>query len=404
MDIFLAKQPIFNKYNEIFANELLFRQSHLNRYTGNDGDEATVEVIRNSLINFGLNKIADNKKIFINFTENILKSDILTILSPEVIAIEILENIEPTEEIIEKCRELKKMKYTIVLDDFVFHEKYNKLIEFVDIIKVDFMLTRGAERKNILNRIKSNKIKFLAEKIETIEEFNEAVSYGYSYFQGYYLSKPILIAGKKIPENKIIYMRLLQELSSKKFSMETIEEFIKKDISLSYKLLKIVNSAELGFKHKIKSIKQALAYIGEDKIKKWLYLISIKFIGKDKPEVVIINSLARAKFGELILLRSKYDKEAFQGYLVGMLSLVDVLLEKPIKEVLQEIPIEDEVKVGIIGEVANRYSLLLSLIIAYEKSEIYRVLILVAYFNISIEDLRLSYIEAMEWAYNNYVE
>lgn len=373
----------------------------LNKYNSVDGDNATIEVIKNTLFNFGIEKIAKNKKVFINFTENILKSNILDLLSPEYVVVEILENIEPTLEIINICKKLKEMKYTIALDDFVFHDKYKSLMEFVDIIKVDFRITKGEERKEVIKKIKNKNIKFLAEKVETIKEFNDAVKYGYSYFQGYYLSKPVVISGKKIPENKIIHMRLLEELNSKDFSLEKVEELIKKDISLSYKLLRIVNSAEFGLKHKVTSIKQALSYTGEIQVKKWLYLVSIKAIGDDRPDFIIFESLARAKFSELIFLKTRFRKDSFNAYLIGMLSLVDVILEKPIDEILEEILVDEEVKSALIGEKNNKYGFLLSLILNYEQGKIDKIFELMEYFDISTDELRSSYMEAIEWSHSN---
>lgn len=401
MDIFLARQPIFDKKNKIIAYELLFRTGILNKYNSVDGDNATIEVIKNTLFNFGIEKIAKSKKVFINFTENILKSNILDLLSPEYVVVEILEDIEPTLEIINICKKLKEIKYTIALDDFVFHNKYKSLMEFVDIIKVDFRITKGEERKEVIKKIKNKNIKFLAEKVETIEEFNDAVKYGYSYFQGYYLSKPIVISGKKIPENKIIHMRLLEELNSKDFSLEKVEELIKKDISLSYKLLRIVNSAEFGLKHKVTSIKQALSYTGEIQVKKWLYLVSIKAIGDDRPDFIIFESLARAKFSELIFLKTRFRKDSFNAYLIGMLSLVDVILEKPIDEILEEILVDEEVKSALIGEKNNKYGFLLSLILNYEQGKIDKIFELMEYFDISTDELRSSYMEAIEWSHSN---
>lgn len=322
-------------------------------------------------------------------------------LSPEYVVVEILENIEPTLEIINICKKLKEMKYTIALDDFVFHDKYKSLMEFVDIIKVDFRITKGEERKEVIKKIKNKNIKFLAEKVETIKEFNDAVKYGYSYFQGYYLSKPVVISGKKIPENKIIHMRLLEELNSKDFSLEKVEELIKKDISLSYKLLRIVNSAEFGLKHKVTSIKQALSYTGEIQVKKWLYLVSIKAIGDDRPDFIIFESLARAKFSELIFLKTRFRKDSFNAYLIGMLSLVDVILEKPIDEILEEILVDEEVKSALIGEKNNKYGFLLSLILNYEQGKIDKIFELMEYFDISTDELRSSYMEAIEWSHSN---
>ncbi|WP_446899005.1 EAL and HDOD domain-containing protein [Clostridium sp. LBM24168] len=200
MDTFLARQPIMDKSGNIIGYEILFRSNdRSNRYNFSDGDEATIKVIQNTLINIGMCKIVGNKKAFINFTKNILKSDLYSIISFRNVVIEILENVSPIEEIIDSCKILKRSGFTIALDDFVFNDKYVELIELVDIIKVDFLITKGVERRKVINTVKSinPNLKFLAEKVETLKDFDEAVSLGYSYFQGYYFSEPQIIKGKK---------------------------------------------------------------------------------------------------------------------------------------------------------------------------------------------------------------
>ncbi len=344
MDVFLARQPILNKYNKLFGYELLFRDSEKNSFQGEDGDKATIDVIKNSFINIGIEKVTGGKKAFINFTKNILKSDIFMVLSPETVVIEILEDVDPTEEIVELCKKLKKLGYLIALDDFVYSSKYKKLLEITDIIKVDFKITKGYERREVIENVNLPHIKFIAEKVETLEEFNEAVSYGYSYFQGYYFSRPLIVTGKRISENKIIYMKLLQEINSGSFNIEIIEDLIKRDVSLSFKLLKLINSANYVFRSEIKSIRQALALLGEKEIKMWLYLIVFKTLGEDKPENIIIESLTRAKFAEIIAQKIKGAPNSFNAYLIGMLSMVDRLMDIPLDEILHQLLLPIEVK------------------------------------------------------------
>ncbi|WP_298840461.1 EAL and HDOD domain-containing protein [Clostridium sp.] len=228
MNVFLARQPILDKFNKLLGYELLFRNSEKNVYQAEDGDKATIEVIKNSFVNIGIQEVTGGKKAFINFTENILKSDIFKVLPPETVIIEILEDIEPTDEIIELCKNLKKQGYLIALDDFVYSSKYIKLIEVVDIIKVDFKITKGYERRKVIEKVNSKHIKFIAEKVEDMEEFNQAVSFGYTYFQGYYFSRPLIVSGKRISENKIVNIMLLQEINSGSFDIDKIEGLIKK--------------------------------------------------------------------------------------------------------------------------------------------------------------------------------
>lgn len=398
MDIFLARQPILDRFNRLIGYELLFRDNERNTYQGEDGDKATIDVIKNSFINIGIEKVTGDKKAFINFTESILKSDIFEVLPAKSVIIEILEDIEPTEEIVELCRKLKAKGYVIALDDFIFSKKYEELLKIVDIIKIDFKITKGDARRTVINQINSSRIKFLAEKVETMEEFNEAVSYGYEYFQGYYLSKPLMISGKKIAENKAIYIKILQEINSENFTIESMESLIKKDVSLAFKLLKLINSSYYNFASEIKSIRQALALLGEKEMKKWLYLIVFKTIGEDKPEIIIINSLTRAKFAEIISKKIKVEVDPFNAYLTGILSMIDLLLDRPIDQILEEILIHKQVKDGLNGINDNVYRRLLDLIIEYEKGEWDQVLKISKELDLDENDLPQAYYEAIFYA------
>jgi len=398
MDIFLARQPIVDRFYNLVAYELLFRNSDKNIYQNEDGDKATIEVIKNSFINMGIDKVTGGKRAFINFTENILKSDIFTVLSPKLVIVEILEDVQPTEEILELCRKLKRLGYTIALDDFIYSSKYKDLIKIADIIKVDFKITKGNERKKVIEQVNSKNIKFLAEKVETIEEFNEAVLFGYSYFQGYYLSKPLMISGKRLAENKQIHIKLLQEINNDDFTIDSIENLIKRDLSLSFKLLKLINSANYGFIGEIKSIKQALALIGEKEVKNWLYLIVFRTIGEDKPGIILINSLTRAKFAELIAARTGTVINYFNAYLIGMLSMINLLLDRPLDEILEELLIPTEVKDTLNGINDNRYSKLLDLIIEYENGQWSRVSKISKELNLDEKQLPDAYYEALLYA------
>jgi len=369
MDVFLARQPILNKFSKLYGYELLFRDSEKNSFHGQDGDKATIEVIKNSFINIGIDKVTGGKKAFINFTKNILESDIFSVLPPQSVIVEILEDVEPTEEILVLCKKLKGLGYLIALDDFVYSSKYKKLIEIVDIIKVDFQITKGYERKKVIEKVNSPNIKFIAEKIETLEEFNEAVSDGYSYFQGYYFSRPLIVSGKRISENKMIYMKLLKEINCGSFNIEIIEDLIKRDVSLSFKLLKLINSANYVFRSEIKSIRHALSLLGEKEIKTWLYLIVFKTLGEDKPENIIIESLTRAKFAELITQKIEGGPNSFNAYLIGLLSMVDRLMDVPLEQVLSELLLPMEVKYALNGIKNNNCRKLLELIVNYEKGE-----------------------------------
>ncbi|MBC8061167.1 MAG: HDOD domain-containing protein [Clostridiaceae bacterium] len=397
METFIARQPILNKHNKIFGFELLFRDSNVNIYNYNDGDEATLEVLRNIYLNFGMNKIIGNKKAFVNFTGTLLKSEVFNLIPSETLVIEILENIEPEEDIIDACKILKQKGFMIALDDFVFHKKYEKLIEIADIIKIDFRKTKGIERRNIIRRIKLKNVKFLAEKVETMEEFTEAVSYGYSLFQGYYFSKPVMMSSRKIPENKMIYMKLFKELNGKDLNFDAIENLVKLDISISYKLLKLINSASFGLKNNIKSLRHALNLLGGQEIKIWVYFLIMKNISVSKPDILLQNSLIRAKFCELIAHKTSLVDIAENAYLMGMLSLIDIILDNPMDVLLEELMVPAEVGDALLDLKTNILWKILHIVRLYEVGDWNEVVRYSEEFQLSEEFLSKAYIESCEW-------
>jgi c-di-GMP-related signal transduction protein len=240
LDVFVARQPIFTKRQKLFAYELLFRDSYENACTCADGDQATSDVICNSFFAIGMDILTGGKRAFINFTENLLRREIPLLLPKEVVVVEILETVEPTPALLAACVKLKQAGYLLALDDFVFQTEFIPLLDICDIIKVDFLTTIGHDRKKIMHDIGERNIKFLAEKVETRADFEQAVKFGYSYFQGYFFSKPIVLKGKNAPTSKINQLRVfkvLQELDKENFTFENIEKFIMYDLALSYQLL-----------------------------------------------------------------------------------------------------------------------------------------------------------------------
>jgi len=396
MDVYVARQPIFDSKNNSIAYELLFRSGLENKYTGKDGDKDTLEVINNTFFTMGLNNVIAGKKAFINLNESLLQADFITALPPEYVVIEILETVDPTDEVVERCKELKSKGYTLALDDFVFYPKYKKLLDIVDIIKVDFTITIGAARKQVFRLVKNKHIKFLAEKVETKEEYLEAISYGYTYFQGYFFSKPEIQVGKDIPLNKMIYLRIIKELNSKEFHVDKLEELIVKDVSIAYKLLKMINSSAFGIRNKVTSMKLAIAMLGEQEMVKWLYMLVVRGISLDKPQELITLSLERAKFCEQLAILSNNKPIAFDAYLTGMLSTMDAILNLPIGKILDELSVGDEVKIALTKE-SNILGTIFRLVKAYEKGNWDNVITLCHELGIKESDISGTYFDVLSW-------
>ncbi|MCJ8009297.1 EAL and HDOD domain-containing protein [Lederbergia wuyishanensis] len=403
MEFFVARQPIFTKSKEIFAYELLYRSSQENIFTDIDGDVATTDVIVNSFINIGIGQLSNGKPCFINFTERLLNIRLPSYFQPNEIVVEILETVEFNQELVDICMELKNQGYKIALDDFVLNKDnpYSyPLLQLADIVKVDFRETSLQMRQIIEHISKRFHFKLLAEKIETKEEFDLAVTSGYEYFQGYFFSKPIILSTRDIPEYFQNYFVIINLLSDDEPDLAQITEIIERDLSLSYKLLKLINSPTYRPANKINSIRQAIVRIGLTELKKWLYILSIRgstTVRSEWSKEIFFNSLVRAKMCELIADHRGKDKESSSYFLTGMFSLMDVLLGQNMDEILHSMPLQEDICEALKGK-SNTMKDTLDLIISIEKGDWED-------FNTCCEKLMIedgiahsSYYEAFKWA------
>ena len=367
MESFIARQPIFDRDNKVFAYELLFRAGFDNFVIERDEDtrnneklsegershedKLTSNVITEGFTSFDFDKLTNGKRAFINFTDQLIIEEVAYALPKDLVTVEILETVNPTVQIVEAVKKLKEKDYIVALDDFLFKDLDNPLIKLVDIIKVDFMDCTVEEWGIIVKEIRKKypNIKFLAEKVETLEDYYQGLEFGYDYFQGYYFSKPEIIKGKGIPDNKLNQIRILGEINKKDVGFDDLENIFKTDVSLSLKLLKFINSSFYGFKNEVKSIKHALVMLGLFEIKKWVSLVSLNNLKSNKPDELIITSLIRANFLEKLVLKAgKHDKTQ-EAFILGMFTVVDALLDKPMEEILEEFPIDNEIKTALIA-------------------------------------------------------
>lgn len=298
MDIFIARQGIYDKNGKVVAYELLYRNSMKNSYNPLvEDDVSTYKVIEN-ISSFGLDILTNKKRAFVNFSEALIMKDIATLLPKENVVIEVLETVNPSEEIINKLLSLKDLGYYIALDDVVEVEHIVKFIGVIDIVKVDFRLATSEARKKIAYICNKYNIDMLAEKVETSEELNEAKELGYIYFQGYYYSKPSIFLGKDIAVKNTSIFMLLVELIKENYDIDKVEYIMKTDVALTYKFLKFINSSYFNFLQEIKSIRQAIILIGREELRKWLSILTVV-------EMSSINS----GYANSIIIRAKFCEE-----------------------------------------------------------------------------------------------
>lgn len=397
MDIFIARQGIYNSLNKVVAYELLYRNSLNNSFNLEVEDEmATYKIIEN-ISAFGLDTLTDNKIAFVNFSEKVILKNIATLLPKENVIIEVLESVSPSPEIIQKLSALKDLGYKIALDDVVEAKDILKFIGVIDIVKVDFILSSKKSRKEINYICKKYNIKMLAEKVETEEDLEEAKSLGFDYFQGFYYSKPAMFLGKDIAiKNTSIFM-ILMELVREDYDIDKVEYVMKTDIALTYKFLRFINSSYFSFLQEIKSIRQAIILIGKGELRKWLSILSVVEMSSTNEEFGK-NIVIRAKFCEEIARYLKI-KEEFSAFMVGLFSNIHYMIEKDINYVVGNLPLDFEVKSALLGD-ENILRDILDLALAYEKIDSNKISELCEKICIREGVLWELYCKAIEWCGN----
>lgn len=397
MDIFIARQGIYNKEEKVVAYELLYRNSLNNIFDDSIEEEiATYKVIEN-ISSFGLDTLTDNRKAFVNFSEKLIKKNIATLLPKDKVVIEVLETVNASKEIIDRLKFLKEVGYNIALDDVVEEEHIINFKDVIDIVKVDFLLSSKESRKQIANICKNFNIEMLAEKIETLEDLKEAQDLGYDYYQGYYYSKPSIFLGKDISIKNSSIFSLLVELIREDYDLDKVEYIIKTDIALTYKFLRFINSAYFNFLYEIKSIKQAIILIGREELRKWLSILSVVEISSGKSDEYAKNIIIRAKFCEEIAFICNED--ASSAFMVGLFSNLHIMIEKDVDYLVENLPVNMEIKKALLGE-DNIFRNILELSLAYEMLDNENITKQCNKLKVNKGALWNSYCKAIEWSKN----
>ncbi|EEX42095.1 predicted signal transduction protein [Vibrio furnissii CIP 102972] len=287
------------------------------------------------------------------------------------------------------------MGYKIALDDFVPSPEWKAFLPYVSIIKFDIRIIPIEKARLFINKLKGSKIIFLAEKVETYEEFEQAKAAGFRYFQGYFFSKPEIIQRKSLEPAFLTVVQLCKEIAKDEIDYKELEALIAKDVTLSYKLLTFVNSSAV-VSSKIQSFKQALVYLGEERLRKFVSLVAIASTHSDKPDYLYGLSIQRARYCELVYSRLSENSDMGNAFLTGMFSLLDSLLDQSLESIINEMPVEESVKQALVAE-SGTLGDILSLTKAYEQADWEKVSTIATRLNISDEVLSSCYDEAVSW-------
>lgn len=403
METYIGRQPIFDEREQVYAYELLYRNNDNNCHDMPDADTATYDVIAQTFISFGVHEISQGRPCFINFTKNLLMSPIFEQLSSQYVIIELLEDIDMTAAVIRRVKQLKTQGYRIALDDFILHDvlQQSEIFNYVDIIKVDFLLANEEERLKIECLVRQHypHITLLAEKVETHDEYKWARLHGYKLFQGYFFKRPQVMMTQDIPGNILQYYRVIALLRESDPDINEITQTIERDVSLSYKLLKLVNGAMNRPQYKVRSLKEAIMAIGLRDLQQWIYILTYREIAQTtiagSMQEVMKMSLIRAKLCESL---ARYNGEVFDSecFLVGMFSLIDVLLARPLQAILQQLPLSEEVVATISGE-STMLQPYLQLVIALENMEVAQIRQCARQLNVTDKTLLHMHYEATKW-------
>ncbi len=397
MDTYVARQPIFNLRKKIFAYELLFRSGTANAMGNIDGDAATKTVLANSFFSIGLDTILGGKKGFVNFTSNLLISKVPLLLPRKTIVVEILENVEPTPELVEACRQLAQKGYTLALDDFIYNDIWRPLLKIAHIIKFDLRQSTFEQIEDYISRLDNTGLKLLAEKVETHAEFDSARRMGFEFFQGYFFCRPEIVQGKEIPGAQINLLQLMAKINQPDFDFDQLEKVIERDVSLSYKLLRYINSAFFAKAHRISSIKQALVYMGQVEIRRFVSLIAMSNLATNKPNELVRASCIRAKFCELMPGSKADPVTRAELFTLGIFSLIDAIMDQPMAAIMEALPLADSIKSALVDNTGPLYPYLM-LAEAYERGKWKLVGPLAAALKLEHVSLPGLYLDACKWA------
>ncbi len=389
---FVARQPIFDRARRVLGYELLFRNGVENYFTG-DKNHASRTTLDNSLL-FGLDTLCDGRLGFVNCTREVLLKDLVMLLPSNQAVVEILENVEPEDRVVEACKRLKRAGYRIALDDFVAQDPRLPLCEFADIIKVDMRDSNLEERAGMLRRFASAKRHLLAEKVETPQEFQQAREMGFSYFQGYFFCRPEVLSAREVPANRLHYLRLLEMVCRVELDMRELEHMIKQETSICYRLLRYLNSPLFGFSLEIKSVRHAMAVLGERELRRWIRLVVAVGAAEQSCSELVLMGLVRARFCELLSPKLCSDGDLF---LLGLLSVMDAILEVKMERILDQIPVDRETKAVLLGQ-DSRLRPLYQLMLAQESGQWVEALEVAKHLHVPEDEVTSRWWEALEWA------
>lgn len=398
MDRYTARQPIFDKFKKVAAYELLYRESEVNLFPSHvSSNAATSAMLVNTFLDTKVELITEDKPALINFSEDTLLNGFTKLAPSDKIIIEVLETVEPTEELYHVFEQLFHSGYKIALDDFTFDPKWDRFLPFVKIIKVDVIthpLTQIGDELVRLKKIFNGD--FLAEKVETYEEFDLAKQMGFTYFQGYFFCKPEIIQNKSLDFSNNLLMKIYKEAVKPKIDIDKIDRLFKQDTGLTTKLLRYMNNIMPNAKEDARSTREVLIQLGTESIRRFTLVLVTSEMSGNKPNELLKTSIYRARFCEQMVTKSHFPDYSDRAFLVGMFSTLDAVLDLPISDIMDVLPIDTDIKLALVQNVGLLAGVL-NIIRAYEKGDWKQAEEYCTQIGLSLEHIHITYEEAIAW-------
>lgn len=398
-DVFIARQPILDRARRVFAYELLFRTAGGAAGSGTASSQATARVLSDAVVAFGLDRLTQGRPAFINITRDLLLAGVPTALPPRLVVLELLETIEPDADVLAACADLRRAGYALALDDFILTDATAALIPLANYIKVDVLQASDrTARQEIARRGRTHALSLLAEKVETAEQFAEVCDDGFDYFQGYFFGRPMTQAARDVPSHQLGLLRLLRALQDPDLTVHKLDSLVQHDASLCFRVLRTVNSAAYGQHARIASIQQALVLLGIDIVRRWASLWVLAGLNdRAHPEVVTMASV-RARCCETLARRHGGVDAGPAGFLLGMCSMLDAILDQPMHTLIDRLPLPQDVQAALRGD-DTRERLLLDCAVAYERGDWARCTALADRARMPLDDLGRAHADALQWAH-----
>jgi c-di-GMP-related signal transduction protein len=392
---FLARQPILTRNRKFFAYEILSRYGPENYCRPKAQSPVSVNAM-DELFLMGVRTMTEGLPAFLNCTREFLLNDYLTLMPKELVVGEILETVSPDKEVLAACHRMKKLGYRLALDDYCDLPETQPFLSIADFVKIDVLLTSFTEQRRVVEHCHRLKIPVIAEKVETDEQFHRCAEIGYDFFQGYFFCRPQIVERRSVPANKSVYLQLLAAANEPLFSLYKISQLFRRDVSLSYRLLRYLNSPVFGFQAEIRSIPHALTLLGEHPLRKWISLVSVACLGDEVADSLLRLPLLRARFCELIAQRMEMRQETNELFLLGLLSVMDVLLNMRMPDVLAEIPVNVEIRRALLGE-ESRYRPIFEVVLDYESGTWDQLIHSARHVGLHEEFLPDLYLQSVRW-------